>query len=179
MKASVGIGLSAIALTVWVEASAAAPTSIPTPKVGIDACARTVLAQYPGDILQAVLKQERSGLVWELEIQQKDKLMDIECSADTGKIVETETRVRSASEEPFKSRAKVSEDDARKTVTDKFPGQIERVEYEVESDGKISYEFDVKTAQGDMRIEVDGESGKIVEESKELLEIGRLNGSGK
>jgi uncharacterized membrane protein YkoI len=144
------------------------------PKVGIDACARTVLAKYPGNILQVVLKKEKNEMVWEVEVQQKDKLLDIECSARTGKIVETETRVISASDDAFKAKAKISEDEARKIAQAKYPGEVEYVEYEIESNGLLSYEFDIKTEKGDMRVEVDAETGKIVEASQELLEIGQM-----
>lgn len=145
------------------------------PKSGVEVCAKTALAKYPGNILQAVLKDEKEGLVWELEIEQKDnKLIEVECNANSGKIVETETRVEDANDPSFKSLAKVSEDQARKTALEKFPGEVERVEYEIESDGKASYEFDIKTKKGDMRVEVDTASGKIVESSTEVLEIGRL-----
>lgn len=144
------------------------------PKSGVEVCAKNALGKYPGDILQAVLKEEKEGMVWELEIEQKDKLVEVECSADNGKIVETETRVKDANDSAFKSVVKVSEDQAKKTALDKFPGEVERVEYEIESDGKASYEFDIKTKKGDMRVEVDAGSGKIVESSTEILEIGRL-----
>lgn len=146
----------------------------PAATVGIETCARTILAKYPGDILQVVLKKEKNEMVWEVEIQQKDKLLDIECSARTGKIVETETRVLSASDDVFKAKAKVSEDEARKIALAKYPGEVEYVEYEIESNGLLSYEFDIKTAKGDVRVEVDAESGKIVEASQELLEIGQM-----
>ena len=73
-----------------------------------------------------------------------------------------------------KAKAKVTEEQARQIVLKQHPGEIERVEYEIEADGGVSYEFDVKTDKGDMRVEVDAESGKIVEASRELLEIGVL-----
>lgn len=145
-----------------------------SPTVGIDACAKTVLAKYPGNILQVVLKKEKNEMVWEVEVQQKDKLLDIECSARTGKIVETETRVISASDDAFKAKAKISEDEARKIAQAKYPGEVEYVEYEIESNGLLSYEFDIKTEKGDVRVEVDAETGKIVEASQELLEIGQM-----
>lgn len=146
------------------------------PKVGVDACLATVLTKQPGEVLQAVLKLEGKETAWEFEIEAKDgKLWDIECSGVSGKITEVEQRVKSADDPAFKAKVKVSEDDARKTAQAKFPGDVERTEYEIEPDGKISYEFDIKLkAGGEMRVEVDATSGAIVESSSELLEIGRL-----
>lgn len=144
------------------------------PKVGIETCLPTVLAKQPGEALQVVLKSEDDGeLNWEVEVAGKDgKFYDIECSADTGKIVEVEQRVAHAFDPLFK--AKVSEHAAAQTALAKFPGKIERVEYEIESDGKLSYEFDIETKDGDVRVEVDAVSGEIVSFSKEVLDIGNL-----
>lgn len=144
------------------------------PKVGIDACLPAVMAARPGEALQLVLKLEDDGeLNWEVEIAGKDgKFYDVECSADTGKVVEIEQRVLNAFDPLFK--AKISEHAAAQTALAKFPGKIERVEYEIEPDGKLSYEFDIETKDGDMRVEVDAVSGAIVSFSKEVLDIGNL-----
>ena len=164
------------ALAAAVAASPAAFAASPptaSPKAGVDVCARAALAKHPGTILQAVLKQERGALVWELEIRQADnKLVDVECSGATGRLVEHESRVVSGDDAAFKSKAKVTEDQARQTALKAHPGEIERVEYEIEADGRASYEFDIKTDKGDMRVEVDAESGKVTEVSREILEIG-------
>ena len=47
-------------------------------------------------------------------------------------------------------------------------------EYEIESDGRASYEFDIKTDKGEIKLEVDAASGKIVEDNeKEIYQIGK------
>lgn len=177
MMAAAALALSACSKA---PAPAAAETAAPAVEAapvaaGIEGCAKAVLAQGPGELLQATLKSESAGKVWEFEVKQADgKLLDIECSDTAGTIVETETRVASAADPAFAAKAKVDEATATKTATDKVPGTIERVEYEVEPDGKVSYEFDIKGASGDVRVEVDAETGAIVEESPELLEIGNV-----
>lgn len=144
------------------------------PKVGIDACLTAVMAARPGEALQLVLKREDDGeLNWEVEIAGKDgRFYDVECSADTGKVVEIEQRVLHAFDPLFK--AKLSEHAAAQVALARFPGRIERVDYEIEPDGKLSYEFDIETKDGDMRVEVDAVSGAIVSFSKEVLDIGNL-----
>lgn len=124
--------------------------------------------------MQVVLKKEGKVPVWEFEIASKDgKHWDVECNGDSGKIIETEERVTSAEAPSFK--AKVAEEAARNTALAKYPGVVERTEYEIESDGKASYEFDIKlTAGGEMRVEVDATSGEIVEASREYVDVGRL-----
>lgn len=171
-----------IVLAISLAALAAAPVwaqkaeKFPKVAVGIERCGPTVLAKFPGEILQAVLKTEKGAASWEIEIEGADgKLYDIECSGVTGKITETETRVTSADAPGFKEKVKVSEEAAKATALAKFPGTVERVEYEIESDGRVVYEFDIKPASGhDWRVEVDATSGEITESSPEWLEIGKI-----
>lgn len=143
---------------------------------GIEKCLPVVLAKQPGEVLQVVLKSEKGDATWEVEIEAADgKLFDIECSGKTGKITEMETRVKTADDPLFKPKVKVTVEQAQATVLAKFPGKVERVEFEIEADGRVVYEFDIKPAKGpDMRVEVDATSGQITESSTELLEIGRL-----
>jgi uncharacterized membrane protein YkoI len=48
------------------------------------------------------------------------------------------------------------------------------VEYDIESNGDASYEFDILTKGGkEMKVEVDASTGKLVEESEELYQIGK------
>lgn len=166
--------VGSLALTLGAE-TVAAP-KIPKVTVGIEKCVPTVLAKYPGDVLQVVLKPEDGKPVWEIEIEGKDgKLWDIECSGATGKIVEVEQRFKSADAAGFKEKVKVSEADATKTALAKYPGKVESVEYEVESDGTPTYEFDIELASGeDLRVEVDAITGKLSEANAELIEIGRI-----
>lgn len=132
-----------------------------------------MLAQAPGELLQATLKNEPEGRVWEFEVRQADgKLFDIECSDSAGTIVETEVRVATAADPAFAALARIDEAAAKVKALESKPGAVERVEFELEPDGRASYEFDIKTADGDYRVEIDATSGEVVESSKELLEIG-------
>lgn len=68
----------------------------------------------------------------------------------------------------------MSEEDARATALRLYPGMIEEVEYELESNGDASYEIDLVSADGtEFKIEVDAGSGEIIEVSVEAWEIGR------
>lgn len=156
------------------EISAGSPSAaVVSSNAGIESCAKAVLAQAPGELIQATLKQEPEGRVWEFEVKQADgKLFDIECSDSAGTIVETETRVATAADPAFAAIAKIDEAAARVKALEAKAGTVERVEFELEPDGKASYEYDIKTAEGDYRVEVDAASGEVVETSSELLEIG-------
>ena len=70
--------------------------------------------------------------------------------------------------------AKVSEEDAKATALAAHPGTIAETEYEVEPDGKASYEFDITSANGkEYKVEVDATTGKIVEDNEEVYQIGK------
>jgi uncharacterized membrane protein YkoI len=170
------LSASLFAATATFASFGAIADTAPKAKFGVDACLAAVLAKQAGEPLQVTLKVEGKEPSWEFEIEAKDgKFWDIECSGATGKVTEVEQRVKAADDPLFKAKAKVGEDEARKTALAKYPGEIERTEYEIESDGKVSYEFDIKLKSGgDMRVEVDAGSGAIVEASREVFEIGRL-----
>jgi len=69
---------------------------------------------------------------------------------------------------------KISEAEARQITLKRYPGEIIEVEYEIEPNGDASYEFDIRTKGGkEMKVEVDATTGKIVEESEELYQIGK------
>lgn len=163
------------ACALWSAGVVAAP-KIPKVAVGIEKCVPTVLAKYPGEALQVVLKVEKGEPVWEIEVEAKDgRLYDVECSGKSGKITETEERFKSADAAPFAAKAKVSAADATKTALAKHPGTVEGIEFEIEDDGTPVYEFDIEGADGqDIRVEVDAVTGKLREAKAELVEVGRI-----
>jgi uncharacterized membrane protein YkoI len=113
--------------------------------------------------------------VYEFDIESLDgRAWDIECDANTGKIIEVEEEVASAADPKFAAKAKVSEEQARRIALQRYPGEIVEVEYEIEPDGKASYEFDIPTAGGRQRkVEVDATTGEIVEDNEEIYQIGQ------
>ena len=95
------------------------------------------------------------------------------CDAEDGTIFEIEQEAESADDPLFKAGMKVSLEDAKAAVMQLYPGEIEEVEYEIESNGDASYEMDVVTESGtEFKIEVDAATGKIIEVAVEQWEIG-------
>ena len=85
-----------------------------------------------------------------------------------------EQEVRSANDPAFKAKAKITEAEAKNIALKAYPGEIKEVEYEIEPNGDASYEFDIITKDGkEMKVEVDAATGKIVEASEELYQIGK------
>lgn len=145
----------------------------PKTKISLEQCEKTVLAKYPGKIVKVELKKEKGVPTFEFDVEGAEKTWDIECSAHTGRITETEEEVASADAPAFKSRTKVALEEAQKIAPKKYPGEIVETEYEIESDGAASYEFDIKMKDGkEMKVEVDATSGKIVEANEEIWQRG-------
>jgi uncharacterized membrane protein YkoI len=151
----------------------------------LEACLEAALAQKPGDILK--MEIEIAGPSTEAGQPAKGtRLLEIEtrgaegdeweltCDEKSGKIIETEREVKDPNDPAFKAKAKVTEQEARKTVLAAHAGEIVEVEYEIESSGAASYEFDVKDKAGkrEVKMEVDAISGTMVEHRDELYQIG-------
>jgi len=152
----------------------AAETVFPKTKVSLEKALQAALKEKAGTVVKVELKLENKVPVYEFDIETPDgKAWDVEVNTQTGKVTEVEQEVASADDPLFKAKLKVTEADARKTALEAFPGEIVETEYEIEPDGAASYEFDIKTKDGEMKVEVDASSGKIVEHSKEIYQIGK------
>ncbi len=137
-------------------------------------CVKAALTKKEGTIVKTEFKSENKKGVYEFDIETADgKAWDVECDAKSGKVTEIEEEVK-VDETRFKALAKVSEADAKATALAAHPGTVVEVEYELEPDGKASYEFDILEAdKEEIKVEVDATTGKIVEVSYEEYQIGK------
>lgn len=137
-------------------------------------CVKAALTAHDGKIVKLEAKSERKQLVYEFDVQSKDgTAWDIECDAKTGKVTEVEQEV-TADNEKFKALAKVTEEAAKATALAAHKGTVVEVEYELEPDGKASYEFDIMESDNEeVKVEVDAATGKIAEVSYEVYQIGQ------
>jgi uncharacterized membrane protein YkoI len=112
--------------------------------------------------------------VYELEIRDANGFeWEFMCDADSGKITESESEVSSADSQAFKSKMKVTEEDALAIALKAHPGVIKEVEYVIKANGDASYEFDIISGQGaKTKVQVDAASGKIIEVAVEEWQIG-------
>lgn len=148
--------------------------TFPKSKVGFEKCLSSALKAKSGNVVKVEYKLEDKVPVYEFDIETADgKAWDVECNSKTGKITEIEEEVANADAPAFKAKVKVSEAEAKTTALAAFPGEVMETEYEVEPDGAASYEFDINTKDGEVKVEVDATSGKIVESSKEIYQIGK------
>lgn len=166
--------LATLLITAGVATPAFAEHHTPKTSAGFERCMKAALKAKAGQIVKVELKKEAGeGYIYEFDIETPDgKSWDVECSGKSGKVVEVEEEV--TKDHPKFAGAKVSESAAREIALKKVPGEIVEVEYEIEQDGKGSYEFDIKAADGkEVKLEVDSESGEVVSQSDEKWQIGK------
>ena len=137
-------------------------------------CVKAALTAHEGKIVKLEMKTEDKKPMYEFDIESADgTAWDVECNVKTGKVTEIEQEVK-ADDAKFKALAKVSEADAKATALAAHPGTIVETEYELEPDGKASYEFDILEAdKEEIKVEVDATTGKFVEKSYEVYQIGQ------
>ena len=137
-------------------------------------CVKAALSKHEGKIVKLEMKSENKKPTYEFDIESADgTAWDIECDVKSSKITEVEQEVK-ADDAKFKALAKVSEADAKATALAAHPGTIAEIEYELEADGKASYEFDITEAdKEEVKVEVDATTGKIAEVSYAVYQIGQ------
>ena len=145
--------------------------------VHIETCLLAASAVKAGDYLKVeyLSVSPRGVPTYEIEVRGADgREWELMCDTLTGTIYEIEQEASGPSDPLFRERAKVSEEEARAKALSLYPGKIEEVEYELESNGDPGYEIDLVTADGtEFKIEVDAVSGDIIEVSVEAWEIGQ------
>ncbi|MTI62321.1 PepSY domain-containing protein [Methylophaga sp.] len=137
-------------------------------------CLEVALNARDGQVVKVELKLENEREVYEFDIRGIDgKDWDVECLKSSAELIELEQEVNHPNHPLFKRNFNVNEEEARDIALKLYPGEIIEVEYEIESDGKSSYEFDIDTLEGsEIKIEIDAATGKVVETNKELWQVG-------
>lgn len=137
-------------------------------------CAKAALSKHAGDIVKLEMKTENKEAMYEFDIESADgTAWDVECAVKTGQVTEIEEEV-AADSPKFLKIAKINEATAMAAALAAYPGTVAETEYEIEPDGKASYEFDITEKDGEeIKVEVDAATGKVVEHSYEVYQIGQ------
>jgi uncharacterized membrane protein YkoI len=140
----------------------------------LESCMKAALAKHPGDVISLEAEVEDGKPTYEFDIKGKDgKEWEVECDAKTAKLIEEEEEV-DAQDPRFKSKAKVSLEDAKKAALAAKPGEVIESETSIEANGSASYEFDIKTKDGqEWEVEIDASTGKVIETEQEVYQIGQ------
>ncbi len=136
-------------------------------------CMAMALKKHDGKVVKLEYKTEKKSPVYEFDIETSDgKAWEVECSVKTSMLLEDEEEVK-ADDPRFAALAKITLAEAKAIALAAHKGAITEVEYELESDGKASYEIDIfETDNEEVKVEIDATSGKIVEVSYENYQIG-------
>ena len=174
MKLHLTLGAAVLAAAFTSTAMADHASIKPKAYDSLGKCVKAALSQHDGKIVKLEMKSEKKTAVYEFDVESADgTTWDIECDVKTSKIIEVEQEVK-ADDAKFKALTKVSEADAKATALAAHPGKVVETEFELESDGKASYEFDILEADNEeIKVEVDATTGKIVEVSYEVYQIGQ------
>jgi uncharacterized membrane protein YkoI len=152
-------------------------TSLADHHSGLHACLKAASAVKDGYYakLEYLTVTNRGSDVYDIEIHDKDGVeWELMCDISKGSIYEFEREVKSTADPLFKNRMKVDEKTAAQTALALYPGKLVHTEYEIETNGSASYEFDIYERPGvTYKVEVDATTGEIVEIAIEKWDIGR------
>ncbi len=153
---------------------ALAPLLAPAADRNLESCIEAIANQKPGAMVKLEKVEGEGKHLYEFEMRDANGFeWEFMCDADTGKIVEMESEVRSPESLSFRQGSRYTEEDAARVALKRFPGHIEEVEYEIEENGEPTYEFDIVDAEGrETKVEVNAANGKIIEVWTESWEIG-------
>lgn len=137
-------------------------------------CLKVVMQTKTGIVIKVEMKIEDDMPVYEFDIRDEENQdWDIECAADTAKVIEIEEEAFGVKHPKFLKHMKINLEEAKAIALAKYPGEIIEIEYEIEGDGTAVYEFDINTDAGkEMKVEIDASTGAFHEETLEIWQIG-------
>lgn len=130
----------------------------------LDACRKEVTELAKGEIVKIELEDENNRAIYEIDVKSDDGVKwEFKCDKASAKIIEKEQELPDANHPAFAALKKIDETQARKLALKAYPGVITEVEYEIETDGTPTYEFDIQMSDGrKMEVEIDAATGKII-----------------
>ena len=139
-----------------------------------ETCLEAAMEAHAGTVIKVEMKDKQGAPVYEFNIRDEQaRDWDVECHADSGEIIETESEVTTPLHPRFQKWLHIDEQTARNQALNEFPGRIVETEYEIEVDGRAVYEFDILQADGrEWKIEIDAATGEVHEANREYWQIG-------
>jgi uncharacterized membrane protein YkoI len=149
-------------------------TAVMAEKDRLEGCLDAVKKEKPGNFVKVERLVFEGKPTFEIEVRDtQGNEWEFMCNADTGEVFETEREVESPDDPRFRSKMKVDLEAAKKKALERYPGTIVEIEYEIESNGDASYEFDIINKSGrETKIEVNAATDEIIESAQELWQIG-------
>lgn len=132
----------------------------------MDACRKAASESAKGEIVKVEPKRVKDGgEIYEIDIKAADETQwQFKCDKTSGKIIKKEQELPNADHPAFAALKKIDEAEARKIALSEYTGIVNKVGYEIQSDGTATYEIIIETGDGlEMEVEVDAATGKIIE----------------
>lgn len=151
--------------------------AMPKTNFSMEDCLAAALKNRPGEVKELEFGLEDGVPHYEFEIITADgRETEVECDAMTGQIVEVEWENENMDLDAFLAKAKVSPSQARRIALQRVPGKIVKMDLETNTAGVMSYEFEVMARDGtNLDVEVDANTGRVIEVERDLYEIGDLD----
>lgn len=157
-----------------VAALAVLLTPAAAPAQSFEACLAAVLEARPGQVVK--VERKRTGTRERYEFDLRDRAgadWALVCEPGSARILEIEREVTTAGHPDFAAAARHDEFAARQAALARVEGVIREVEYEIESDGGATYEFDIVDADGvETKVEISAATLEVRERSVELWQVG-------
>lgn len=120
--------------------------------------------KYDGTVTEFEHDYDDGRSEYELNVKQNDhNSVEVELNSETGKIIEEEHDDEDVNKqlEGTAKKSIISMNEAIAIAMNKQSGHIEEAELD-EDDGRLLYEIEIETANGEVEIDIDAVSGKIL-----------------
>jgi uncharacterized membrane protein YkoI len=133
------------------------------PKVSMESCVKAALAEKPGEVIEVEGEVEAGMPMFEIDIAGADgRRWELMCDGITGRIVAVKQESGDAKAPPRVAGPVLTEAEARKVALAARPGEVMEVEYEVESDGRPKFEYEIRAPDGTFwEVEIRGDTGEV------------------
>lgn len=138
------------------------------PDYSTDDIRKQVSEMYPGEITELELEKEGDNLVYEIEVKQENKEIELKIDANTGEVLFSEIDYDDNDNDVVNSNGSstnntiISEEKAIEIALRQFNGAIEEIELD-EDDSRLIYEIEMENGEKEAEIEIDAYTGKVLE----------------
>ena len=146
----------------------------PVAQVTLEECLSSSVGELGGEAWHVEFESRAGVPIYEFILHTANDDYYVGCNATTGRIAEVDVIV-SGDDARWQSVAKIDEETAVRTATERYKGEVEETKRLLLSAGGPVYEVDVEVpdADGEFNVYVDAVTGGISQVNHEYWEIGR------
>ncbi|PWA10345.1 hypothetical protein DCC39_11560 [Pueribacillus theae] len=132
-------------------------------KISKEEAVKIVEKEYKGDNVDVNFEYDDGKPEYEVKFNEGEERFEVEIDAETGKVLKKERKDYdddSANEKP--PHTKITMDKAAEIALNEVAGDIKEAELDHDN-GKWVYELEIQTKDGEVNIDIDAMTGKILE----------------